>query len=441
MKPKSGVTGIGRRQFLAGTAAVAGLSAFPMPALAQAKPAKLVGVGPRAGWNKTFDALGAEFEADTGIKVEFEWLPQDAAATRIRTQADSRDGGIDVAAISVPQVMPLSSVMADFNTMAAEYGVPDDYDMDDIFPVALTNFSVENKRVGMPYRFTTFVMHYQPEILAQAGITSAPSTFEEYRAAGLAVTEKFGPTRYGIGMHARESNSLVSGFWPFMLSAGGKTYDRKNWEILINKPEAVAAMQFYGDLLAKDKVVVPDSLTWEWDGLISGAQTDRYAMAVTIAPYGTAFNDPAVSQTAGKWAWAKVPGHTDPSQSRSTVGGWALAIPDANPNKRWAYDLVMRATSKMNLMRSIGDVNSPPRRSIHTDPEVIAKLGWTQAFADQVTEGGVAFPEAEDPLFASLEQQFRPHVSRVMLGQMSAQASMDAAASDWARTIARAGVK
>jgi ABC-type glycerol-3-phosphate transport system substrate-binding protein len=175
--------------------------------------------------------------------------------------------------------------------------------------------------------------------------------------------------------------------------------------------------------------------------VISGAQSDRYAMTVTVAPYGTAFNDPAVSQTAGKWAWAKVPGYTDPSQSRSTVGGWGLAIPDANPNKRWAYELVMRATSKLNLMRSIGDVNSPPRRSIHTDPAVVAKLGWTSAFADQVSEGGVALPEAEDPIFPSLEQQLRPHMSRVMLGQVSAQEALDAAASDWERTLTRAGLK
>jgi ABC-type glycerol-3-phosphate transport system substrate-binding protein len=412
-----------------------------MPALAQAKPAKLVGVGPRAGWNKTFDALAVEFEADTGIKVEFEWLPQDAAATRIRTQAGSRDGGIDVAAISVSHVMPLSPVMADYDAMFAEYGVPDGYDMDDIFPVALSNFAVTGKRVAMPYRFTTLITHYRRDLLEEAGITKAPGTFEEYRAAGVAVTEKFGPSRYGIGMHARESNSLVSGWWPFLLSGGGNTYSRENWEVLINKPEAVAALQYYGDLMVKDKVVVPDALTWEWDGLISGAQADRYAMTVTVAPYGTAFNDPAVSQTAGKWGWAKFPGLSDPSQSRSTVGGWGLAIPDANPNKRWAYELVMRATSKMNLTRSIDDVNSPPRRSIHTDPAVVAKLGWTSAFADQVSEGGVALPEAEDPIFPSLEQQLRPYVSRVMLGQVSAQESLDAAAADWERTLSRAGLK
>ncbi len=444
MKPttKGAAAGIRRRQFLSGTAAIAGLSAFPMPALAQAKPAKLVGVGPKAGWNRTFDALAGEFEAETGIKVEFEWLPQDAAVTRIRTQAGSRDGGIDVAAISTGLVTPLSSVMADYDAMFAEYGVPAGYDMDDIFPVALSNFTITGKqRVAMPYRFTSLIMHYQPDVLAKVGITKAPGTFEEYRAAGLAVTEKFGPVRYGIGMHARESNSLVTGWLPFLLSAGGRFYDSKNWEVLINKPEAVAALQFYGDLMAKDKIVVPDSLTWEWDGVISGAQTDRYAMTVTVGPYGTAFNDPAVSQTAGKWAWAKVPGRTDPSQSRSTVGGWGLAIPDVSPNKRWAYELVMRATSRMNLARSINDSNSPPRRSIHTDPAVIAKLGWTSAFAAQVGEGGVPMPAGEDPIYTSMEQRLRPHMSRVMLGQVSAQKALDAAAADWERTLRRAGLK
>src|SRR5690606_24233703 len=97
-------------------------------------------------------------------------------------------------------------------------------------------------------------------------------------------------------------------------------------------------LQFYGDLVAKDKVVPPESATWEWDGLTSGAQADRFAMTVTIGPYGTAMNDPAVSKTAGKWAWAPVPGATDPSQSAAPNGGWAMSIPESSPNKRWAYD-------------------------------------------------------------------------------------------------------
>ena len=50
-------------------------------------------------------------------------------------------------------------------------------------------------------------------------------------------------------------------------------------------------------------------------------------MTQTFAPYGTLINDPAVSKTAGRWAWSVVPGHTDKAQSRTWIDGHFLAVP------------------------------------------------------------------------------------------------------------------
>ncbi len=36
--------------------------------------------------------------------------------------------------------------------------------------------------------------------------------------------------------------------------------------------------------MTKYKVVVPDSITWEFDEIVAGGQRDRYAMTVTLAP-------------------------------------------------------------------------------------------------------------------------------------------------------------
>ena len=54
--------------------------------------------------------------------------------------------------------------------------------------------------------------------------------------------------------------------------------------------------------------------------------TMLYAMTVTIGPYATLMNDPALSKTAGKWAWGKVPGGSTPDDSTSSVGGWAMGV-------------------------------------------------------------------------------------------------------------------
>ena len=72
----------------------------------------------------------------------------------------------------------------------------------------------------------------------------------------------------------------------------------------IHVDDQARALQFYGDLMTKYKVVVPDAITWEFDEIVAGGQNDRYAMTITLAPYGTLINDPKLSKTAGKFAMA-----------------------------------------------------------------------------------------------------------------------------------------
>ena len=106
------------------------------------------------------------------------------------------------------------------------------------------------------------------------------------------------------------------------------------------------ALQYYGDLMTKYKVVVPDAITWEFDEIVAGGQNDRYAMTITLAPYGTLINDPKLSKTAGKWAWAVAPGAHSRAESQVSVGGWTFGVPSACKNKEWAFEFIQFACSK-----------------------------------------------------------------------------------------------
>lgn len=431
---------LSRRNFLAGTAGVLAAPMLSAPALAQVKPDKIVVAAWQVNWKRTFEEeIGPAFEEKTGIKVQFEFLPMDALAARLKTQLGSSDGSIDVGWFNSGNVNPLAPDLADHEALFKEFGAPDDYDWDDFFPSSKQCFTVGGRLVGIPFRYSTYILMFQPEVLSQAGITQAPTTFEEYRQAALAITEKFGPGRFGVGMYGRESESMVRGWQPFLLSNGGTYYDTKTYEIMVNKEPAVSSLQFYGDLIAKDKVVPPEAMTWEWDGLTSGAQADRFGMTVTIGPYATLMNDPSVSKTAGKWDWALTPGGTDISQSRAPGGGWAMGVSETSKNKRWAFEFVKMATSVAALKSTTKDGNAPPRFSVLNDPGVVATIGWAPAFSEQA-KTAIPFPTADDTVFTTCDQQIRPHLSRVLLGQTTAQEAMDAAAAEWTRTLRRAGV-
>ena len=142
------------------------------------------------------------------------------------------------------------------------------------------------------------------------------------------------------------------------------------------------ALQYYGDLMTKYKVVVPDAITWEFDEIVAGGQNDRYAMTITLAPYGTLINDPKLSKTAGKWAWAVAPGAHSRAESSVSVGGWTFGVPTGCKNKEWAFEFIQMACSKEWMRRSMERGNAPPRVSVLNQPDVQERFGWAPVLAE-----------------------------------------------------------
>ena len=72
-----------------------------------------------------------------------------------------------------------------------------------------------------------------------------------------------------------------------------------------------------------------------------------------------------------------------------------------------------------------------------TNPELVKKVPWAPTMAAQQA---VPLPEPGETMWQTLEVQLRPHVSRALLGQQTAKEALDAAASDWQRSLRRANL-
>jgi multiple sugar transport system substrate-binding protein len=231
---------------------------------------------------------------------------------------------------------------------------------------------------------------------------------------------------------------MLGGYTPFLRGNGGRYFDPATMQIEINSPKAVEALEFYGDLMTRYKVVVPDSITWEYDEIVAGGQRDRYDMTITLAPYGTLMNDPKLSQTGGRWAWAVAPGRHSAAESRVSLNGWTLGVPIAGKNTEWAFEFIQFATSKQWMRRSLERGNAPPRTSVLTDPAVLDRFGWAPVMAEALKTAQL---EPREPFWPSMELQLRSGISAVLMGQKTAKVALDGVASDWQRTLRRAGVK
>ena len=298
-----------RRRHLLGAAAAAALPKF---ALAQNKPDKLVFVGDNGPWHWCLvEEVAPAFEKQTGIKIDFTLLPIDALSARLKAELNSGSSGIDIIQWTAPYAGWLGQHMEDHEKLlASAAGRHPDFDWDDFLPSIREMASYRGKLLGIPYRVTASILNYQKQLLADVGFDKPPENWDEFLRALIATTKAGAPHRYGLGIWGRQGPARTGGFSPFLRGNGGRYFDPNTWEIEINNARAVEALQYYGDLMTKHKVVVPDAITWEFDEIVAGGQNDRYAMTITLAPYGTLINDPKLRIRARKAVSASAAGRS-----------------------------------------------------------------------------------------------------------------------------------
>jgi multiple sugar transport system substrate-binding protein len=423
-----------RRHLLATTAA----AALPLPALGQSKPEKLVYVGDNGPWHFAMvEEVAPAFEKATGIKIDFTLLPTDPWRTRLQSELGAGSNDIDIVQWSVGMAGWISPHLLDHEPLAGEIMAKDpSWDWSDFLSGSKRAATYDGKISGIPYRITTGIMHYQKALLEQAGVTKLPETFAELEKAAIACNTP--PGRYGFGMSGRQGPAILSAFLPWLYSTGGGLVDFKTGEIFINNEKSVAALEFWAGLVVKDKVVPPECMTWDFDEIVAGGQTDRYAMCETFAPYGTLMNDPKLSKTGGKWTWATVPGQTDKSQSRTWVDGHFLAVPKNARNRDWSLEFIKMACSKQWMQRSMIRGNAPPRGSVLRDPAMVELIGWPPVAAAAIETG---IPSNANPAFGALDLSLRAGLSQAILGQKTPKQALDDVATDWHRGLRRAGIK
>jgi multiple sugar transport system substrate-binding protein len=364
-------------------------------------------------------------------------LPVDAWRARLKAELGAGSSGIDIAQWSVGMAGWMAPHLVDHEEVVAKIGQRDGgFAWDDFLAGSKRAATYDGKLIGIPYRITTGILHYQKALLEQAGFARAPQTFAEFERAALAVNAP--PERYAFGLMGKQGSGLYSSFASWLYSNGGRLVDFKTAEVFINEPKAVEALQFYADLAVRHKVVPPEVTTWEYDEIIAGGQRDRYAMTQTFAPYGTLINDPANSRTAGRWAWDTVPGRTEKEQSRTWIDGHFLAVPRYTRNSDWSIEFIRMACSRQWHLRSMERGGAPPRGTVLRDTDMVAKLGWPPVAAAAIETG---IPTPAHPAWDTLELALRSSVSEALLGQKTAKQALDGVAADWQRSLRRAGIR
>lgn len=358
-------------------------------------------------------AMTQAFTESTGIQVNPTFVAYEELAPKILTSAAS--GGYDVILGDCiwPAQFAKAGIVLDVTDRVNEL------DLDDIYQGALDATKYEGKYYGMPWLNDVKYMFVNMELLKQAGIEAAPTTWDELIADAKACKEQ-GICEFPIVGCYAQAECLICDYTCIAGSFGGSFVDENNNPTL-NSAENVAALEFMAQTL-KDGLCNPKSLEMIEDDVLSTFAAGNAVFAINWTYQYASMNDESQSAVVGQGAITPIPG-TDKAQSATVNGGMPLMITAGckNPDEAWDYMLFL-ASKEMQAKYCANAL--PIWKSLYTDPSVIETAG-----ADVVAASQVQFDFIENrpmvPYYNELSTSMQTEIQLVLLGQKTAQEALD----------------
>ncbi|MCL4830709.1 MAG: sugar ABC transporter substrate-binding protein [Caldilinea sp.] len=344
-------------------------------------------VGANHPWQVAITPLLADFEAQTGIKVNFEALGEDQLNQKLTTEFTAGNSDIDVfmqRPLQEARVMQLNGWYEDLTNCVSD----PDYDFADFADGAVGTTTVNGVLTGVPIVTEQEVLYYRKDLLEAAGL-EVPKTLDELKAAAEILTDRDNEM-YGFVARGQRS-PLVTQFSSFLYSMGGDWFD-ENRQATINTPEALAAIDLYGTLLRE--YGPPGVLNMSWPQAVAIFAQGNAALYTDASSIYSNMLDPEKSAVADKTGVAVFP--AGPAGSiMYNVTSWGLSMHSGSRNKEAACEFIKWATSKEIVSKTQGEGAVPgARESVWASPAGSAAFpaDWVEAVAASANGRGYDRP-------------------------------------------------
>ncbi len=212
-----------------------------------------------------------------------------------------------------------------------DYIEQDSFDTSLYVPGAIKASTVDNSLYALPFRSETYVLYYNKDILAKAGYTDPPSSWDEMLEIAEACTD--GDT-YGYGLVGTNYSNISFQYITMLRSSGGSILKADGTSNL-GAPAAILTAQLYKDLVpyAPASFLENDGLanrTLFANGKVAMYMSGIYDLEeiLKINP-NLNFSCAMVPTTSG-----------EDSERGSILGGWSVAIAKSSKEKDAAWEFV-----------------------------------------------------------------------------------------------------
>jgi multiple sugar transport system substrate-binding protein len=384
-----------------------------------------------------------KFEQESGIKLDIQKAPYLEYASKVFNDATTKAGTFDVVLMETDRLGDLDNAgyLVDVSEWVEKY---DPALLDFVSPVANVASQYNGRYVGLPTDGDVFIFYYRKDLLEDPAEQEAfqakygrdltvPTSYDEYNE----VLEFF--TRPDQNLYGATEWRLKGvnywWFWQRLWSAGG-TYFNDDMSAAINSDAGVQALE---DMIAMSAYMSPDALSYGYVETVEAMTNGSAFSNITWPAAGKNVNDPATSDTAGKWGYATVPGYTvDGTLNPKSMAapGYTIIVSNySEKDKEACYLYTQWYTSPENLIeanKNLGGNTDVIRVSIFEDPAMAEIFPGADQYLDaQLANLAQAVPDPVLPGYTEYSQALEIELSNALTGGKSAKDALDAAAQQW----------
>ncbi|MFM6991993.1 MAG: ABC transporter substrate-binding protein [Rhodoferax sp.] len=378
---------------------------------------------------KAHEARLAEFEALTGIKVKYQYVP--FANTREKLTAELVGGSSQYDVLSAMDVWgpSLYNLFEPLNGMLAEKKI----DMASRYPHAHLRASSDGNGngkniLGFPIRGHVQLMFYRKDVFDRLGL-KAPNTWDDMVESGKVISAK--TDMAGVAMYYGKTAGQNLMIWfNYLWGAGGDLLDAKG-QPAFNSPAGIAATQAYIDVMLKHKAAPVASASFnETDAVNSVAQGKSAMVPVWWWRYASLV-DPKVSTLKPEQvAFAPLP--SMPGKPNTTyTNTWFYGINKNSKKKEAAMEFLTWLSNPdiergVLLDRSMNEVVAMQTKNL-LDADVNVRYKGMHVFAAQALKGAKGTPLF--PQWPQVSDILEASISELASGKAQVKPTLDDAAA------------
>lgn len=361
--------------------------------------------------NKTLvgKVIPAFEQLNPGIKVKSQVIPYDSMLQKVIASV-AGGGGPDVIRADIiwmPQLAKVQALVPMDDVVAQRKS--------EFYPGPLSTCFYKGSHYGLPLDTNTRVMFYNKALFQQAGISEAPTTTDEFKAAADKI-HALGAKIFGYAEGGLDPWNILPWVWSFGGDVTNSDFTKATG--YINSPQSVAAIQYLSDLL--DVKDLSPSILGGSSLSTSDAIGKNQAGVIIDGPW----MPPIFQSSYPKFSFGLATVPAGPGgQSISVVGGEDIAILRSSQNIPATKKFVEFMTSQQAqvLMGQTGQM--PTLQSASSDSSLPP---YFQTFDQQLR---TAKPRTVSPNWEKIDSILTDAFNKSLRHTTSVQSALDAAAT------------